>query len=200
MLILNGEEMLLAGNSFSVNRTVEILAVFDMRCRFNEFFVLQIQYQRTSVVSNIRKADLNDIPVIVDYRIIMFQTFIKETYDWQAIKEFEINYFQEKMQDNQFAAWVAEITDGTIIATAAVSFYETAPKPWNLQSRYAFVSSMYTEPEYRRQGIGGRLLKKVIDYSRSQGITHATLHASKSGKSLYESFGFEDTNEIRLTL
>ncbi len=149
---------------------------------------------------SIRKANPNDLAAIVDYRIIMFRTFIKETYDWQAVKDFEIQYFQEKMQDKQFVAWVAETVDGEIIATAAVSFYETAPKPWNLESKYAFVSSMYTEPEYRRQGIGGRLLKEALDYSRSQGITHATLHASKSGKSLYESFGFEDTNEMRLAL
>ena len=149
---------------------------------------------------NIRKADLNDLDVIVDYRIIMFRTFIREHYDWQAIKEFEIKYFQEKMKANRFAAWVAETADGAIIATAAVSFYETAPKPWNLESKYAFVSSMFTEPEYRRQGIGGRLLKEALAYSRSQGITHATLHASKSGKSLYEYFGFRDTNEMRLTL
>ena len=148
----------------------------------------------------IRKADLDDLPAIVDYRIIMFQTFIKKAYDWKAVKEFEIKYFQKKMRDKQFAAWVAETAEGMIIATAGVSFYETAPKPWNLESKYAFVSSMYTEPEYRRQGIGGRLLKAALDYSRSQGIAHATLHASKSGKSLYESFGFEDTNEMRLAL
>lgn len=149
---------------------------------------------------NIRKADHDDLSVIVDYRIIMFQTLIKESYDWQAVKEFEIKYFQEKMRENQFAAWVAETAEVAIIATAAVSIYETAPKPWNLDSQYAFISSMYTEPEYRKQGIGGRLLKEALDYSRSQGITHATLHASKSGKSLYESFGFEDTNEMRLAL
>jgi ribosomal protein S18 acetylase RimI-like enzyme len=130
----------------------------------------------------------------------MFQTFIKDPYDWEAVKAFEINYFQNKMQENQFVAWVAETADGAVVATAAVSFYETAPKPWNLESRYAFVSSMYTAPEYRRQGIGGRLLKEVLNYSRSQGITHATLHASQSGKSLYESFGFRETNEMRLDL
>ena len=149
---------------------------------------------------SIRKARPRDLPQIVDYRIIMFQTFLREAYDWKAVKEFEIRYFQEKMRDKQFAAWVAEKSDGLIIATAGVSFYETAPKPWNLESKYAFISSMYTEPEYRRQGIGGKLLKKALDYSRSQGITQATLHASKSGKSLYESFGFEDTNEMRLAL
>ena len=149
---------------------------------------------------HIRKASPNDLSVIVDYRIVMFQTFVKESYDWEAVRNFEVKYFQEKMQANQFAAWVAETTEGAIIATAAVSFYETAPKPWNLESKYAFISSMYTEPEYRRQGIGGRLLKEALDFSRSKGITHATLHASQSGKSLYESFGFKDTNEMRLAL
>ena len=149
---------------------------------------------------NIRKANPKDLPVIVKYRIVMFQTFIKEAYDWEAVREFEIKYFQEKMRKNQFAAWVAETAEGAIIASAAVSFYETAPKPWNLESQYAFVSSMYTEPEYRRQGIGGRLLEEALDFSRSKGITHATLHASQSGKSLYESFGFKDTNEMLLAL
>ena len=149
---------------------------------------------------NIRKAEPDDLHQIVEYRIIMFQTFIKDPYDWEAVKQFEVRYFQEKMRTTQFAAWVAETADGSIIATAAVSFYETAPKPWNLESKYAFISSMYTEPEYRRQGIGGRLLKEALDYSRSRGITHATLHASQSGKSLNESFGFEDTNEMRLAL
>lgn len=149
---------------------------------------------------NIRKADIDDLPVIVACRIIMFQTFLKEAHDWQAVKEFEIKYFQEKMQENKFAAWVAETADGFIIATAAVSFYETAPKPWNLESKYVFISSMYTEPDYRRQGIGGRLLEEALAFSRSKGITHATLHASPSGKSLYESFGFRDTNEMRLAL
>ena len=148
----------------------------------------------------IRKADPKDLSVVVDYRIVMFQTFIKDSYDWDAVKVFEIKYFQDKMRENQFAAWVAETAEGAIIATAAVSFYETAPKPWNLESKYAFISSMYTEPEYRRQGIGGRLLKEALDFSRSKGITHATLHASQSGKSLYESVGFKDTNEMRLAL
>lgn len=148
----------------------------------------------------IRKARSEDLQAIVDYRILMFQTFITESTDWEAVRAFEITYFEKKMRESQFAAWVAETAGGRIIATAAVSFYETAPKPWNLESKYAFISSMYTEPEYRRQGIGGRLLKEALDFARSEGITHATLHASESGKSLYESFGFEDTNEMRLAL
>ena len=152
------------------------------------------------IMFRIRRALPGDLPIIVDYRIIMFQTFVTDTYDWNEVKTYEVNYFAEKMVQHLFAAWVAENKEGKIIACAAVSFYELAPKPWNLESRYAFISSMYTEPEYRRQGIGGKLLKEALEYSRQKGITYATLHASKSGKSLYESHGFSDTNEMRMKL
>jgi hypothetical protein len=66
----------------------------------------------------------------------------KETNDWKAVKDFEIAYFEEKMREKHFAAWVAETAEGDIIATAALSFYETAPKPWNLESKYVFISSI----------------------------------------------------------
>ena len=148
----------------------------------------------------IRRALPADLSTIVDYRIIMFKTFVKDEYDWDEIKSYEIKYFTEKMGQDIFAAWVAETGTRKIIACAGVSIYELAPKPWNLASRYAFISSMYTEPEWRRQGIGGKLLEETLAYSRSLGITYATLHASESGKSLYQSFGFSDTNEMRMKL
>ena len=149
---------------------------------------------------SIRRALPEDLPVIVDYRINMFQTFVKDTYDWNEIKAYEVKYFAEKMEQSLFAAWVADTGEGGIIACAAVSFYELAPKPWNQASKYAFISSMYTEPEFRRQGIGGKLLEEALTYSRSKEISYATLHASESGKSLYQSFGFSDTNEMRMKL
>ena len=148
----------------------------------------------------VRRALPEDLPIIVDYRINMFQTFVKDDYDWDEVKAYEINYFAKKMDQGLFAAWVAETAAKKIIACAGVTFYELAPKPWNLASKYAFISSMYTEPEWRRKGIGGNLLEEALAYSRSKGITYATLHASKSGKSLYQSFGFNDTNEMRMKL
>ena len=47
---------------------------------------------------SIRQALPEDLPVIVDYRIIMFQTFVKDDYDWDEIKAYEIKYFEGKME------------------------------------------------------------------------------------------------------
>ncbi len=56
------------------------------------------------MVYNIRKAEPDDLRQIVEYRITMFQTFIKDPCDWEAVKQFEVRYFHEKMRARQL--WV----------------------------------------------------------------------------------------------
>ena len=63
---------------------------------------------------------------------------------------------------------------------------------------WAYVSSMYTEPEHRRKGLGGRLLQTALEFARSRGVGGITLHAAAGAVTLYESFGFNSTNEMRL--
>lgn len=149
---------------------------------------------------SIRKAELKDIPTIVEFRIEMFRSFSGDAYDYDAIRGHEIPWFEEALTSGDFAAWVAENENGTIIASSGISFYELTPKPWNMDGKYGFVSSMYTSEDYRRKGIGGKLLQTALDYSKSVGVDWVTLHASESGKSLYQSFGFKQTNEMRMKL
>jgi ribosomal protein S18 acetylase RimI-like enzyme len=148
----------------------------------------------------VRRAELKDIPVIVSFRIKMFRSFMGDSHDFDRISEFENRQLREDAEKNQFVAWVAETEDGEIVACSAVSFYKLPPKPWNLEGNYGFISSMFTEPDHRRRGLGTSLLQAALDYTSSQGITHVTLHASEKGKALYQSFGFTDTNEMRLVL
>jgi GNAT superfamily N-acetyltransferase len=146
----------------------------------------------------IRRAEPKDIPVIVSFRIKMFQSFMGDSHEFDKISEFENRHLTAEAEKNQFVAWVAETEAGEIVAASALSFYKLPPKPWNLEGKYGFISSMFTEPNHRRKGLGKKLLQAAVDYARSQGITHITLHASEKGKSLYQSLGFRETNEMRL--
>jgi GNAT superfamily N-acetyltransferase len=148
----------------------------------------------------IRRAEKPDIPIIVGFRMKMFHSFLGDTFDMDKTGDFERNHLAGWLETGQFAAWVAEDDSGRVIAGAAVSFYLLPPKPWNLNGRHAFISSMYTEPEHRKKGIGGRLLREALDFVREQGVEIVTLHASKVAHDLYASFGFKDTNEMRLQL
>jgi predicted GNAT family N-acyltransferase len=45
-------------------------------------------------------------------------------------------------------------------------------------------------PSCRRQGIGGQLLRALLENGRSRGITEFELHAQLSAIPFYEQFGF----------
>ena len=60
------------------------------------------------------------------------------------------------------------------------------------------LTKMAVKPEYRNKGIGKKLLKKCIDYSKSNGYSSIILYSNKKLNNaihLYRNFGFK---EIRM--
>ena len=51
-------------------------------------------------------------------------------------------------------------------------------------------------PMHRRRGIGGGLLRALLELSKSQGITQLELHAQLSAMPFYEQFGFIAQGDI----
>jgi GNAT superfamily N-acetyltransferase len=62
------------------------------------------------------------------------------------------------------------------------------------------ILNVYTAKTFRRRGLARWLMEAVLLWCRQNGIDTVILHASPAGKSLYESLGFEATNEMRLQL
>lgn len=62
------------------------------------------------------------------------------------------------------------------------------------------ITNVAVLPEFRRQGIGGRLMKRMIEYGRSRGMSRLTLEVRESNtpaRRLYESFGFRQAGSRR---
>jgi GNAT superfamily N-acetyltransferase len=79
--------------------------------------------------------------------------------------------------------------------------YPWVSHPLAPQNKYlAYVLNMYVHHGYRRQGIARKLMAAVTDWSREQGLSVVSLHASDQGRPLYESLGFQGTNEMRLVV
>ena len=57
---------------------------------------------------------------------------------------------------------------------------------------------MFTEHQHRRKGLGRRLLQAALDHAEESGIKEITLHATEDGEPLYRSFGFQESNEMKL--
>jgi GNAT superfamily N-acetyltransferase len=62
------------------------------------------------------------------------------------------------------------------------------------------ILNMFTEPTFRRRGLARMLMQTMIAWCREQGYKTVALHASDEGRPLYESLGFQPTNEMRLHL
>ena len=60
------------------------------------------------------------------------------------------------------------------------------------------ILNVYTEPEFRRQGVARRIMETILHWIRARGLRSAHLHASDEGRVLYEKLGFVATNEMRL--
>jgi len=62
---------------------------------------------------------------------------------------------------------------------------------------HAIVLNVFTEPDWRRNGIAQRLMEAIIEWADAESLDRLVLHASAEGRPLYERLGFVPTNEMR---
>ena len=124
-----------------------------------------------------RLAEMNDIPVLIELRK---KQLIDEGLPSVSNIDTDIDmqlsdYFTSTIVDGSFISWVME-NDGEIIATSGLCFYSLPPNFSNPTGRTAYVTNMYTKPEYRRKGIAAELLNMVIDEAKSREYKVIRLH------------------------
>lgn len=99
------------------------------------------------------------------------------------------DYYNRHMADGTFVSWLA--MDGNeVIATSGMSFVEKPPYFGCPNGRIGLLSSMFTEPAYRRKGIAKKLLSRVIEEAKAYGCGTVQITASDMGVMLYADFGF----------
>ncbi len=153
----------------------------------------------------LRLATVDDIPTLVSHRRKMFEDMAAlrgQQHDRAGLDTMDTTYavlLRYEMPAGSMRVWV--IADGgRIAASGALRFTDWLPRPDGSQRGLVYVHSVYTEPDYRRQGLARRILQAMIVDCRANGWPRISLHASELGRGLYESLGFKPTNEMRLVL
>ena len=109
-------------------------------------------------------------------------------------------WIRGKMTAGEYLGWFAVAENGAIAAGAGLWLMDWPPHMIGPGSRRGNILNVYTDPEYRRQGLARRLTETAIEWCRANGIATVILHASDEGRELYRSLGFEPTNEMRKTV
>ncbi len=100
------------------------------------------------------------------------------------------DYYNRHMADGTFVSWLAFDGD-TIIGTSGMSFVEKPPYFGCPSGKMGLLSSMFTNPNYRRKGIAKELLSRVVNDAKEYGCGTVQITASDMGVKLYTDFGFE---------
>ena len=134
-----------------------------------------------------RRLTENELDTFINMRINQLrEEGAKEEIDLvPALKD----YYTRHMADGTFVSWLAFDGDD-IIGTSGMSFVEKPPYFGCPSGRIGLLSSMFTNPNYRRKGIAKELLSRVVNDARDYGCETIQITASDMGVKLYTDFGF----------
>lgn len=100
-------------------------------------------------------------------------------------------YFEKHLNQDCFG-FVAR--DGkTIAAVALLQVIEKPANPHFINGLIGEVLSVYTRPEYRRQGLCLNLMKLLIEGAKEKGLDKIQLKTTEDGYLVYKKAGFVDS-------
>lgn len=145
-----------------------------------------------------KKADINCINDLVDLKIK--QTLFNYNRDGLVMKNENIareNIKKILLQElNKTIYFFVAINEkNKAVACNGVVIHQMVPSDSFLNGKKAYVTSGYTDEEYRRKGIQNELMKMVLDFLKEAECSKIELDASNPNAiRLYEKFGFRKDN------
>ena len=113
------------------------------------------------------------------------------------LKSALFDFYHKHMADGTFVSWLAMDGD-KIVGTSGMSFVEKPPYFTCPSGKLGLLSSMYTDPDYRRRGIAKELLDRVVGEARNYGCGAVHITASDMGVKLYTSYGFKHNGNFMM--
>ena len=135
-----------------------------------------------------RKLSEKELDVFIEMRINQLrEEGAKDDID---LKPALLDYYKRHMKDGTFVSWLA-LDGNNIIGTSGMSFVEKPPYFGCPSGKIGLLSSMFTNPNYRRNGIAKELLSRIVNEAKQYGCGTIQITASDMGVKLYTDFGFE---------
>ena len=135
-----------------------------------------------------RKLSEKELDVFIEMRINQLREEVaKEDID---LKPALLDYYKRHMKDGTFVSWLA-LDGNNIIGTSGMSFVEKPPYLGCPSGKIGLLSSVFTNPNYRRNGIAKELLSRIVNEAKQYGCGTIQITASDMGVKLYTDFGFE---------
>ena len=140
-----------------------------------------------------RIATKNDIELLMQSRLEMLKVVNDLKPDYQFNPDFidkSKAYFENGDQTTVLA-----FADETVIGCASICYINIMPTFGHPTGNRAHLMNVYTNRQYRRQGIAYHMVNMLIEEAKERGVTEISLDATQSGRALYQKCGFVDSTE-----
>lgn len=137
------------------------------------------------------KASEKDIDLLTETRVkvLLAANKLPEDTDMSEVEKHSREYYKKAIADGSHTAYL--VFDGDkVIGTGGISYYSVMPTFHNVSGRKSYIMNMFTDPEYRRQGIAMKTLDMLVKDSLDRGVADIGLEATDMGRPLYERYGF----------
>ena len=149
---------------------------------------------------SIRPATPDDLEHILHHRRAMFEEIgFTDPAVLAQVDALSREYLLDALRLGNYKAWLAE-RNAEVVAGGGIVLTPWPGYPGEALARRAWILNMYTEPSARRHGLARKLMQVMLGWCRANGFHSVHLHASPFGRPLYESLGFQPTNEMCLQL
>lgn len=137
-----------------------------------------------------RNATIDDINFLVESRLEFINVSINDE-NYELIKSNLYFYFKHGLNEKQCDIILAE-DDSLIIGTGIIFYYYSVPSLFNPWGKTAYITSMFVNETYRRQGIALIILDKLIKEALLKEYHVFLLQETDMGRPLYEKYGFQE--------
>lgn len=152
----------------------------------------------------IRRCNLDDAATIARHRVAMFTDMGDVPTDELAreLLDKSTSALAAMLADGSYIGWFAVADTNSVIAGAGVHIKPQLPRISHDHARVEeapvpLAVNVYTEPHWRGKGVARALMRVLMEWASADGTDRVVLHASDTGRPLYESLGFHRTNEMR---
>jgi GNAT superfamily N-acetyltransferase len=141
----------------------------------------------------IRRATINDIDLLVDFRDAMWREIAGEM-DFGDVIEALGNtreYFEAAVPSGDYVCLLAE-GEGHVVGVGGIVIYRKPSQPLSPVGVEGYILNMLTVDEWRGKGVASAIMRELLECARQAGAGLVWLRAIEAGRRVYEKFGFAE--------
>jgi len=146
----------------------------------------------------VRRAERKDIATLAQMRMALLKEVgnVPSKADAKDLMAAIRRYFHRELRAGRYVGFIATIR-GQAVASGGLAFYARPPYQGNLSGNEAYLMGMYTAVDWRRKGLGRRMLREILAFAKARGVGRVWLHSEPGAMSLYDRAGFRPNDSYR---